>query len=94
MTDGPSAVADPAAGPVQVICPECGADSAETDVCAQCGAPVAYQPSVAGDHAVGQQVSPGRSAVDVVAPVIGILLGIALILATLWLTGWQPMGGS
>ena len=42
-----SVAADPAAGAVQVRCLECGADSAETEVCARCGAPASYRPSAA-----------------------------------------------
>ena len=53
-----SAAADPAAGAVQIICLECGAQSAETEVCARCGAPTSYQLS-AVDPEVAQQA--GRS---------------------------------
>ena len=50
----PSLAAGPAAEPVQVRCPECGAESAEaTQVCARCGAPIAEQRSVAAGPAGG-----------------------------------------
>jgi DivIVA domain-containing protein len=47
-----------AAGAVQIRCLECGADSAETEVCARCGAPTGYQ-SPAADPAVAQRAGRG-----------------------------------
>jgi uncharacterized membrane protein YvbJ len=81
------------------MCPECGADSAETDVCAQCGAPAAYQPSVAVDQAVGQEVSTGWSAspvvrvVKVILTAILIIVGVVVIVMEVWQGGWSGGGG-
>jgi DivIVA domain-containing protein len=53
-----SAAAYPAAGAVQIRCLECGAESAETEACARCGAPTSYQPSAA-DPALAQRAGRG-----------------------------------
>jgi len=51
--------ADPAAEAVQIRCLECAADSAEAaEVCARCGAPVAYQRSVAAATAPATGQTP------------------------------------
>jgi DNA-directed RNA polymerase subunit RPC12/RpoP len=114
MTDEPSVAADPAAEPVQIICPECGADTGglalgalgwawpgaagpaeATHVCARCRPPVAYQPFVAGNHAVGQRVSPGMRALRTVGIAIGILAVLAgLAACALFVRGasWPPSG--
>jgi len=49
-----SVAADPAAAAGQIRCLECGAESAETEICARCGAPASYQPPTA-DPAVAQR---------------------------------------
>jgi hypothetical protein len=61
-----------------------------THVCARCEPPVAYQPSVAVDQAVSQEVSTGWSASDVVIVGVGILVVIVLMVVIPLLTGWVP----
>jgi DivIVA domain-containing protein len=70
-------------------------DEAELRLAAQPStrAPVSYEPSVAGDHAVGQRVSSGWSAAEVRLVVFWILVVLGFVLFPL-LTGWPPGGWS
>src|SRR5215469_311733 len=72
-------------------------DEAELRLAAQPNtqAPVSYEPSEAGDHAVGQRVSSGWCAHEVVFVAFLILVVVAVLVGIPLLTGgrWVPNGG-
>jgi DivIVA domain-containing protein len=70
-------------------------DEAESRLAGQASTQVhvAYQPSVAGDHAVGQGVGRGLHAGEVVVVGILILLVLVVVVVIPLLTGWVPGSG-